>query len=229
MGGRLKRIARALVGSLGQFRVRDAVLLVPAAGSAVALDRSGVDGRFTDFTREDDYAVSSLGEWGGWPLQFSSAGATMLVGHVRGDSRVADFGEEALAAILETEILTQAAKASVRRQRPDRANRRSMPSGHAGKTAAMAVVTWRHFGWKGGVPATALAAATAFSRVDHQKHYLSDVILGALGGVVVAGMVDRFYDEERVQLVESYAEPQPITVGDVRIGHRTVAGVRVSW
>jgi len=48
----------------------------------------------------------------------------------------------------------------------------------------MATVVQEHFGWKGGVPAYALATYVAASRVQAKRHYLSDVAMGAAIGIV---------------------------------------------
>jgi len=42
----------------------------------------------------------------------------------------------------------------------------------------------RHFGWTAGVPAYAVASYVAASRVQTQRHYLSDVAFGAALGIV---------------------------------------------
>jgi hypothetical protein len=43
----------------------------------------------------------------------------------------------------------------------------------------------RHYGWKWGVPAYALAATMGYSRIVRDKHYLSDVVAGATLGYIV--------------------------------------------
>jgi membrane-associated phospholipid phosphatase len=49
----------------------------------------------------------------------------------------------------------------------------------------------RHYGWKGGLPAYALASAVAVSRLQRDKHYLSDVMAGATLGYIVGRTVVR--------------------------------------
>ena len=41
-----------------------------------------------------------------------------------------------------------------------------------------------HFGWKAGVPAYGLAAYVAGSRLQENRHYMSDVLFGAAVGIV---------------------------------------------
>jgi membrane-associated phospholipid phosphatase len=54
---------------------------------------------------------------------------------------------------------------------------------------ASATVLERHFGWKAGIPAYAVASYVAASRVQTQRHYLSDVMFGAALGIVAGRTV----------------------------------------
>jgi hypothetical protein len=54
---------------------------------------------------------------------------------------------------------------------------------------ASATVLQRHFGWKAGIPAYAVASYVAASRVQTQRHYLSDVAFGAALGIVAGRTV----------------------------------------
>jgi membrane-associated phospholipid phosphatase len=56
-------------------------------------------------------------------------------------------------------------------------------------TFASATVLQRHVGWKAGIPAYAVASYVALSRVQMQKHYLSDVAFGAALGILAARTV----------------------------------------
>ena len=82
-------------------------------------------------------------------------------------------------------------KEAVRRERPSGEDDLSFPSGHASNAFALAAVAERHYGWKAGVPAYALAGAVAVSRLQRNKHYLSDVMAGATLGYIVGRTVVR--------------------------------------
>jgi membrane-associated phospholipid phosphatase len=82
-------------------------------------------------------------------------------------------------------------KEVVRRERPNGEDDLSFPSGHASNAFALAAVAERHYGWKAGVPAYALAGAVAVSRLQRNKHYLSDVMAGATLGYIVGRTVVR--------------------------------------
>ncbi len=47
----------------------------------------------------------------------------------------------------------------------------------------------RHFGWKAGVPAYVVATYVAGSRLQENRHYLSDVIFGATIGILAGRTV----------------------------------------
>jgi membrane-associated phospholipid phosphatase len=86
-------------------------------------------------------------------------------------------------------------KYSLHRQRPDGTDYLSLPSGHSSAAFALATVAERHYGWKAGLPAYALAAGIGLSRIESNKHYLSDVIAGATIGTIVGRTVTRLNGE----------------------------------
>ena len=86
------------------------------------------------------------------------------------------------------EGLTIAIKQATRRARPEGSGY-SFPSGHTTVSFASATVLQRHFGWKVGIPAYAVATYVAASRVEMKRHYLSDVAFGAALGIVAGRTV----------------------------------------
>jgi membrane-associated phospholipid phosphatase len=88
-------------------------------------------------------------------------------------------------------VWTEALKYSLQRPRPDRGDRLSLPSGHTSTAFSLATVAERHYGWKVGVPAYAAAVFIGYSRIESNRHYLSDVLAGATLGVIVSRTVTR--------------------------------------
>jgi membrane-associated phospholipid phosphatase len=82
-------------------------------------------------------------------------------------------------------------KETVQRERPNGEDHLSFPSGHASNAFTLAAVAERHYGWKVGLPAYAVAGAVAVSRLQRNKHYLSDVMAGATLGYIVGRTVVR--------------------------------------
>src|SRR6185436_13035953 len=107
-----------------------------------------------------------------------------------GDERRAAFkaGATLVQAQLMAQVFTIGLKQAARRQRPEGAGL-SFPSGHTAMAFASATVLQRHFGWKAGIPAYAVASYVAASRVQTQRHYLSDVAFGAALGIVAGRTV----------------------------------------
>ena len=126
---------------------------------------------------------------GGSLVQVGSAFAAYGVGHLTGKPSVAAVGRDLVRAQLLTQGVTQLLKYSVRRTRPDGSSRSSYPSGHASGTFASATILQRHYGWKVGIPAFGVASYVAASRLAENKHYLSDVILGAAIGITAGRTV----------------------------------------
>jgi membrane-associated phospholipid phosphatase len=98
---------------------------------------------------------------------------------------------DAAQALIVNGAWTGLLKYSLQRTRPDGSDSLSLPSGHTSTAFALATVAERHYGWKAGLPAYALAAGIGLSRMESSKHYLSDVIAGATIGTIVGRTVAR--------------------------------------
>lgn len=125
---------------------------------------------------------------GGATFQFGAAVATYAIGHGIGSPRTQAAGADLIRAQILTQSITQGLKVAVGRTRPD-GTHFSFPSGHSATTFATATVLERHFGWKAGVPAYAVATYVAASRLQENRHFASDVIFGATLGILAARAV----------------------------------------
>jgi undecaprenyl-diphosphatase len=99
----------------------------------------------------------------------------------------------ALAALLPTNLVVEGMKRAVNRTRPDGERKRSnasFPSSHAANAFALAWVFARR--WRRPSAAFWLAAGVvAFSRLYLNRHYLSDVVVGAAVGIACAILAAR--------------------------------------
>lgn len=77
---------------------------------------------------------------------------------------------------------TEALKFIVGRERPDGSDHRSFPSGHTSTAFQAASFIQIRYGWAGGIPALAGATFVGYSRVRAHRHYVSDVVAGAVLG-----------------------------------------------
>ena len=176
---------RDLGNDLRHLPSRETALILGAAGGiSLAAHRQDVQ-----MTRRVSNSLSldtafEPGEMvGGGVAQVGAAFATFAVGRLARSPRIATVGADLIRAQILSTALTQGIKLSVGRTRPN-GGHFSFPSGHASSGFATAAVLQRHLGWKAGVPAYGLAAYIAGSRLQENKHYLSDVVFGAAVGIV---------------------------------------------
>jgi membrane-associated phospholipid phosphatase len=133
---------------------------------------------------------------GGTPVMVGASAATYIIGRARGEDRVRHLGMDFLEAQALTEGVVEVAKAIGRRPRPlnpdgtkNSTKSFSFPSGHAAVTFATATVLQQHLGWKFAVPTYLVASYVAISRLHDNRHYLSDVVMGAATGVIIGRSV----------------------------------------
>jgi membrane-associated phospholipid phosphatase len=126
---------------------------------------------------------------GNFVFQVGAGFATYGAGKAFGNAKVAMVGRDVVRAQVLSQVLVQAVKHTVRRERPDQSNRQSFPSGHSASAFATATVLQRHYGWKVGVPAYALGSYVALARMSWNKHHVTDVVMGAGVGIASARTV----------------------------------------
>jgi hypothetical protein len=177
--GNLRRLPSA--GSAG----------ILALGGAAALGTHALDARvnrtFSNPNRLHG-AFEPGAVIGGTPFELGAAFAAHAIGRALEKPCAATVGADLFQAQLMAEVLTIGLKEATRRARPAGSGF-SFPSGHTTMAFASATVLQRHFGWKGGIPAYAVASYVGASRVQMKRHYLSDVAFGAALGIVAGRTV----------------------------------------
>jgi len=121
------------------------------------------------------------------------------VGKVAGSSRLSEFSSDLFRAQVVNGVFTMALKVSVRRTRPD-GTPYSYPSGHTSSVFTTTGVVYKHFGKRWGIPAFIVATYVGLSRLQENKHYLSDVVAGGLLGSYVGLTIAR-RDHHNGQLI----------------------------
>jgi membrane-associated phospholipid phosphatase len=148
----------------------------------------------------DDQAQDALGthdwgeslETGAGPIWSSVFVVSMFTaGRFAHGQRFRAMTYDMLDAVIVNLGYTELIKVAVGRERPNGENNLSFPSGHTSNSFALAAVAERHYGWKVGVPAYALASVVGASRIQQDKHFLSDVVGGATLGYIVGRTVVR--------------------------------------
>jgi membrane-associated phospholipid phosphatase len=103
-----------------------------------------------------------------------------------------EFSVSTLSAYTISAAVTVALKGITNTQRPTTQfenGHYGFPSYHSSSTFAIAACLDEFYGWQVGVPAYVLAGLVGWSRIDQREHDLSDVLFGAVLGVVVGKTV----------------------------------------
>ena len=178
------------------------VLVIGALATA-----SLADGAVNDWVQDrrtphsDDLA--RIFRYGGEPeVTFGIGGGILVAGTIAGKPEVQRSGGRVLLSIMAAGLTTVAIKAGTGRYRPDETDNPyifkpfsghdSFPSGHA--TMAFALATSLSNEIKNGWVSAALytfVTGTAWSRLNDERHWLSDVLAGATVGITTATIVHR--------------------------------------
>jgi membrane-associated phospholipid phosphatase len=199
------------------FTVNNA--LIVAIGGAAALAVHPGDQQVTSSfagSHTVDETLDPGSVIGGGMIQFGAALGTYAIGRMAGKNEVAHLGADLFRAQVVTSVLTQGIKFAADRTRPDGSNY-SFPSGHTSSAFATATVLQRHYGWKVGLPAYALAGYVGGSRLAENRHYLSDVLFGAAIGIIGGRAVTFGHGSHQFALTP-IAVPGGAGVGLVHIG-----------
>jgi membrane-associated phospholipid phosphatase len=171
----------------GMFTGQNAIIAA-IGGSAALVGRHGDHSAATSgWGDEETYEPGNI--VGNFAVQTGAAFLTYSIGRVTKSPRTARVGAEIFRAQLVSQGTAQAIKFTASRTRPDGSDDHSFPSGHSASAFATATVLQKEFGWKAGIPAFAVAGWVAASRVQMQRHYISDVLAGATVGILAGRSV----------------------------------------
>ena len=182
---------------------------VAAVGGIALIDhdlRESVDGGSSDTTRSLAKAVGPLGA----EYSFGVLGGFFLAGKLFDDEKSLNVAEDGLAAsLIAAGAITPLMKAAFGRRRPSQTRGTvefgqggaSFPSGHTTQAFAVASVVASHYDsiWV-KVGAYTLAGLVGWSRMEEKAHYASDVVAGALIGIVVGTAVVRLHESQRFRI-----------------------------
>jgi hypothetical protein len=175
------------------------------AGAAFTSDQS-LRNRIADPHDRLGRTLSDLGNaLGDGAVVYPSLLAVAVGGRLLGKPGMQKVGTRALESTLLAGAAALALKSAIGRQRPDnsgsnayvfrpfRIHDLSLPSGHTAVAFALATSLARETGDKWTDAAFfAAAALTGYSRMHDDKHWASDVVLGAGIGILAARFVHRF-------------------------------------
>lgn len=137
----------------------------------------------------------AVGEWAGkGSVQFGAAAGLYVAGRwllPRDEpttTKTRHLGFDLFRAQILSQAIGRGIRYSVRRERPT-GECCSFPSGHAINAFAAASVLERHLGFRAAWPTLALAGYVGMSRLHENRHYLSDVLVGAAVGTSIGWTV----------------------------------------
>ena len=120
----------------------------------------------------------------------------VLTSQFKGSERFRTLSYSLAQGFVLNSAVTVGIKAAVGRERPDKSNSRSFPSGHSSNAFAFATIL-SHYHPKTTIPAYFAASVVAVSRLDEDVHFLSDVVAGATLGYIVGRTVVRQAKKKR--------------------------------
>jgi len=170
----------------------EGLLTLLAAGGGASIARYGNTTNADDFRIADTLQrhtpfgkrAADAGAVIGYPVYLMAAmGTTYFSGWYFDAHPAQEFGLLGFEALTLAGLQTAILKVSVRRIRPDSTELDAFPSGHASASFSLAAVAASQWGWKVGVPACLLAGFVGYTRMESNRHYLSDVLFGAGVGI----------------------------------------------
>lgn len=183
--------------AIGTGVVAAVMLIDDQTRLTVATNSDGSRARAADF-------LEPFGAEYSWVLLGSFYGA----GRAFGNQRAMVVAKDGLtSSLIAAGMITPLLKLSFGRARPSdeirgpdfRSGGSSFPSGHTTQAFAIASVIAAHYDsyWV-DVIAYGIATGVGWSRMQHDAHYLSDVLVGAAIGITVGKMVVRLNNQRRL-------------------------------
>jgi membrane-associated phospholipid phosphatase len=165
-----------------------------AAGGAGALAVHPADTQITESFAKASWTDGffALGDFTGqFGVLVGASAGVYVVGRATGKQKVSYTGMDLIDSVVLAQALVKIVKVATQRERPDGSDRLSFPSGHSGDTFAFATALERHLGWKGAIPGYIFSSYVAISRVNDQRHFMSDVVMGSAVGIIAGRTVTR--------------------------------------
>lgn len=110
----------------------------------------------------------------------------------------------AVESFVAASLVTEGLKAGVPRVRPDGSDSHSFPSGHTSRSFAAATSLMRRQGSQVGLPALGVAGMVGVARVEGDRHYWSDVGVGAALGVAAGCLFTSEPEESDTVVVRAW-------------------------
>jgi membrane-associated phospholipid phosphatase len=220
LGAFPKNLGRSFVGVFSKES------LVPfLIGAGATATSSFMDASTQRFATAQSPTFGKIGgQAGGFPVMASVTVGLFAAGRFTGPGAFRSATYDMAQAVIVDGVYTTITKHAVGRTRPDGSNTLSFPSGHTSSAFAMATVANEHFGPRIGIPAYLAASLIGASRIQSNKHHLSDVVAGAALGYIVGKTVVR----ENGEPVRGKTRFALVPSTDAR-GTGVGAGINITW
>lgn len=162
-----------------------------AVGAGLTTFASAFDGHTEQALKGACSVCGHTGSKMGGAAMVPMVGVLFVAGRFAPQGRFRSMTYDFAQAMVVNGAYTGLLKYTVKRERPDGSDSLSFPSGHTSTAFSLATIASHHYGWKLGVPAYALASCIGLTRIEQDRHHLSDVIAGATLGLVVGRTVSR--------------------------------------
>ncbi|MFQ5490352.1 MAG: phosphatase PAP2 family protein [Phycisphaerae bacterium] len=200
------------------------LILGLAYGGSLAVQEGGpddtVENSFADGHRtfKDDW-LDGFGVAGNPGTHFALAGLWYLVGQQAQDEKTYNVGKTLFSALIINGLSTMVGQTATWDHSPN-GEWGVFPSGHTSSTFTFASVMHQAYGhWVGG-PLYALSALVAYERLESEEHYLADVLMGGVMGLVIGHTVS---GEHEISFwggrIEPFVDPASQTSGLAWVKH----------
>ena len=199
------------------------VILGMTYGGALAVQQTGpddtVESSFRDHTIFSEEARDIFGAVGNPGTHFALAGAWYLLGQQRQDEKTYEVGRTLFSALIINGLSTMVGQAASWDRAPN-GEWGAFPSGHTSSTFAVASVMHDAYGPLVGIPLYGVGVLVAMGRLEDDEHYLSDVIMGGVMGLVIGHTVAGEHEFEMFGgKILPYADPNTQSSGLVWVKH----------
>jgi|GEM_PF-3017924 len=189
-------------------------------GASLTLQQTGTDDtvensfrRHGHRTFNDDF-LDGFGAAGNPAIHFGLAGLWYLVGQQTQDEKTYNVGTKLFRALTLNGVSTMLGKAATWDRGPN-GEWGTFPSGHTSSTFALASVMHHEYGPLAGVPLYGLGVLVGYTRLEDDEHYLSDVVMGGVLGLVIGHTIAN--DDQPPEVfggrILPYADPASASTG----------------
>jgi len=138
-----------------------------------------------------NHTVDLMGQW---VPNLAYSGANYLLGFLSDSDRSANFenANVMFKATAYSGLTTTILKYLIREKRPDGSTNNSFPSGHTTTAFAFAGVIGERHSLVFSIPAYLMATAVGFQRLNNNRHYFHDILMGATIGIAFGVSISKY-------------------------------------